>query len=496
MNAVIAAFTPHFSAASEAVLRSAYAVLLLLQLALTAPQTRRFFCSERFGGYVEGSTFSNAVQRPWIMATAMVLWILAALGLLLNTWTLAAAAVNFAFARYFFVNTRWKSILRGMGAPGHMNYWLSTVMLFLALAQVLDSGGYLRTVTVFVFRTDLGLIMISAGIYKMTAGYTKNEGMERGLVNPWWGFWAPLYNRLPPRDPVFKILNHLAYLTEIVCGALMLVPQASLIGALGLALSFVFIAMNIRLGFLAEMVAVCCVLYVNSGDVADRFFSRFIHPALTTHVQSESPLSIAAACALLVYAAALLPAYIGMYVNFYGRRRLPLELQALLDWFTRTFGLMIWRVFTIDVTNFYCTIGKRDKVSGALRPYMRLRAFDRSTGFRYMHVGEFICLASIFTTLKYFPDDPALFERRLLRYARTVPTAPNEDVVFEYISIEKNRQYEHVPVRVFECDVASGLVSEEVVQPSFNVRTGAEVSPVHPGSKPGTYAPPSEKKAT
>ena len=68
---------------------------------------------------------------------------------------------------------------------------------------------------------------------------------------------------------------------------------------------------------------------------------------------------------------------------------------------------------------------------------MRLRAWDRTTGWRYMHVGEFICLASIFTSLKYYPDDPSIFERRLVRYARTVPTLSGGEIVFEYHAVRK-----------------------------------------------------------
>lgn len=488
---VEAFFVPHFSSASETVLRGGYALLLLFQLALTAPQAVRFFCSERYGGYVEQSAFADAFQRPSIIWFVFALWVLAAVGLFTNTWTLAAASVNVVFARYFFVNTRWKSILRGMGAPGHMNYWLATLTFFLALSGVFDVNSTLRTATVFVFRVDLGLIMISAGIYKMTAGYTKNEGMERGLVNPWWGFWAPLYNRLPPRDPVFRILNHLAYLTEIVCGALMLITPLSVWGALGLGLSFIFIGLNIRLGFLAEMVTVCCLLYVNAGDFADRFFSRYIYaePAIPHSAGAGAFVALAAAYLLYAYALALLPAYVGMYVNFYGRRRLSESLQRMLDWFTRTFGLMIWRVFTIDVTNFYAVVRLKDVRTGAQRPYLQMKAFDRRSGFRYMHVGEFICLASIFTTMKYYPDDVALFEKRLVRYARTVPINEDEAVVFEYIAIEKLDKYEHRVVRRYECDPRTGQVCEEVVDQNFDVRSGAPVSPVHPNARPGSYAP-------
>jgi uncharacterized membrane protein YphA (DoxX/SURF4 family) len=491
LTTVLAVFQPGFSPSAEVLLRIAYGVLLLAQLALTAPQTVRFFCTERYGGYVESSRRRDVLHRPPLMIAAMVLWILAALALLVGVFPLAAALVNFAFARYFFIATRWKSILRGMGAPGHMNYWLASLIVLLQLADAFDAGGLLRSATVVTYRIDFALIMISAGIYKFTAGYPQNEGMERGLVNPYWGFWSTLYNRLPPRDPVFRVLNHLAYLTEILCGIAMLFAPTALWGAAALAGSFIFIGVNIRLGFLAEMVVVCCLLYIRPGDPADVLVNRIFHAAAAQPVSTGPGAWLALALAALVLAyLCLLPfSYVGMYVNFYGKRRFPGALQRFLDAWTRSFGLQIWRVFTIDVTDFYVLAGVRTR-TGEERPYLRMRAFDRATGFRYMHVGEFICLASIFTTLKYYPEDQALFERRLLRYARSVPHQPSEIVVFRYFSIQKLATYEHRLVREFACDTAAGTVAETFVDPSFEVRRGASVSPVHPGSVPGSYAPP------
>jgi hypothetical protein len=491
VTSFLSLFQPGLSPGAEALLRTAYGVLLLGQLALTAPQTLRFFCTERFGGYVESSRWRDVFHRPPLMIAAMALWILAAVGLIAGVLPLAAALVNFALARYFFIATRWKSILRGMGAPGHMNYWLASLIVLLQFADTFDVGGLLRSATVATYRIDFALIMISAGIYKFTAGYPKNEGMERGLVNPYWGFWSVLYNRLPPRDPVFRVLNHLAYLTEILCGTAMLFAPTALWGAAALAASFVFIGMNIRLGFLAEMVMVCCLLFIRPGDPADVLVNRFFHAAAAQPLATGPGAWIAVALAVVALSyLCLLPfAYVGMYVNFYAKRRFAGIVQRFLDWWTRSFGLQIWRVFTIDVTDFYVMVGTRS-AAGDERPYLRMRAFDRGTGFRYMHVGEFICLASIFTTLKYYPDDAGLFERRLMRYARSVPHQPGDLVVFRYFSIQKLAKYEHRLVREFACDTAAGTVVETIVDPGFEVRAGASVSPVHPGSVPGSYAPP------
>ena len=60
-------------------------------------------------------------------------------------------------------------------------------------------------------------------------------------------------------------------------------------------------------------------------------FSRLISAALWTYL-------------------ALLPfAHAGLYYNFYARRRLAAPLQWILDRYTNLFGLIIWRVFSVDV---------------------------------------------------------------------------------------------------------------------------------------------------
>jgi len=404
---------------------------------------------------------------------------------------LPSALINFAFARYFFVHTRWQSILRGMGAPGHMNHWFALLIALLAVAQSGDHAGLLRAMTVLTFRIDYALIMIAAGVYKLTAGYAHGDGFERGLVNPWWGFWAKWLRRLPPDSPVFRGLNNAGWLTEVICGVLFLVVPLAPYAAVFFAISFVGIGLMIRLGFLAEMVALATLLYFYSGSIFAGLLER-IHPVTVSAPAGGAladfivfPLVAAMAAYLIV-----LPfAYAGMSVNFYFKRTLPRPLQLFLDRWTQFFGLILWRVFTTDVINFFAEIHVR-KPDGSERAYMRLRAWDRLTGRRYMHVGEFICLTSIFTTLKYYPNDRAIFERRIVRYARTVPAEPGDKIVFAYHAVRKEPGAFAFPlVARFVVDPQAAGVSDEIVEPGFDPRKAAEISPVSAGLRPGSYAP-------
>lgn len=477
-----------WSQSSEVTLRIGYGALLLLQLGMTSRQAKRFFVSEAHGGYMESSPLRDRLWTPRVAKGLVLIWLLAALSIATGVAVLPAALINVAFARYFYVQTRWSSILRGMGAPGHMNYWVACLTALLAIAHRIDGTGVLRIATIFAFRVDYAFIMFMAGVYKLSAGYAQGEGFERGLVNPWWGFWASILRKAPPRWIGFRVLNHLGWSAEVVCAVLFLIPSTGPWAGAFFAMSFLMIAASIRLTFLAEMVALCCVLYVYPGCTFDQWIGGGAS-VLPNSGPFETGLANVLAVTVLAYVGTLPFSYLGMSYNFYLKRRLPGPIQRLIDWWSRTAGLVLWRVFTSDVINFYCDI-YFESAGGERHPYFTVRPWDGQSGWRYMHVGEFICLASIFTTLKYYPHDPKLFERRLLRYVNTLPTPTDSKVVFEYHAIRKGEKaFEFPVVAKFEVDPRTAIVVEHQIDPTHNLRSAAVASPVFAGNAPGSYAP-------
>lgn len=479
---------PSLSPATQAALRTSYGVLLLLTLAWTLPQARRFFVSDRWGGYARSDRVVDAVQNPYLLPLVQLVWFAAAALLALGRHVVAAALVNLVLCRYFFISMRWKGVLRGMGAPGFMSYWLAACVFFLEYGLRCDPSGGVRQAALLAFRVDFAVIMLCAGTYKSLAGYPKNDGMELGMINPWWGYWGGLYRRIPPRHWLFRLLNHLAYGTEVVAALLMLLPPTAFWGGLLIFLSFGWIATHIRLAFLCEMVMVCALLYVPPGHPVDRALAGvFASPVAVA--AAPGWLSAALRAFLLAYVALLPLAKAGQYYNFLARKSLPPLLQRALDRYTNLFGIIIWRVFSVDVTNFFADIEVEDG-GGVRRIYARPGRLDWNSRLRYLHVGEFICLASLFTTLKYYPADDALFRERLVRYTRTVPCPPGSVVVFRYVSVRKDSgRFAYVPVAEYRVDPAAGTVAETILDGSVSVRAAAPVSPVHAGATPGSYAP-------
>ena len=121
----------------------------------------------------------------------------------------------------------------------------------------------------------------------------------------------------------------------------------------------------------------------------------------------------------------------------------------------------------------------------------RLLSDYRSRLFaRFSHVCEMIAITSVFTTLKYYPSDRRLFVERLVRYARTLPLAADDVLVFEYVSVRKNADaFEFAPAAEFTVDPRLTEVVERAIDETVSVRAGTKHSPIHEGVRPGSYAP-------
>ena len=252
-------------------------------------------------------------------------------------------------------------------------------------------------------------------------------------------------------------------------------------------LSFVFIATQIRLGYLCEMVMVCCLLFFGVGTVAEGWLLSILPPAVPVVAAPMPPFAQAALASFCWGYLALLPlARAGMFYNQLKHRSLPAPWQRALDLYANTFGLILWRVFTADVVNFFVRVWEAPP-----HGIRRLVSDYRMTGpWRFSQVAECIALTSVFTTLKYYPSNRALFADRLLRYARTIPKAPRSGIVFEWVSVApRPERFEFVPIAEYNIDTDTGTIVDRVLSNEVSVSGHPPVSPVHEGARPGSYAP-------
>jgi hypothetical protein len=479
---------PELTESCQSLFRVTYGVCMLCTLAMALPHYRRFFLSERWGGYAQSTWEVNALHNPIAAPVTLAAWIVCLVLLTAGVWTAPTALVNLLLCRYYFIHMRWKGVLRGMGAPGFMSYWVGAAVFLLEFTSAYMPD--LRWLALLVIQIDFALIMLSAGIYKFTAGYPRNHGMEGGMVNPEWGYWSRFYARMSPRSPLFWILNQLAWSVEIVAALMMLWPNpwTRFWGAILIASSFVFIATQIRLGLLCQMVIICALLFFHPGTPGQAWLDAHWSGAGASNPELVPPtalLAVVAAC-LWAYLTLLPFAHVGLYYNFYGRRALPRPLQCVLDKYTNFFGIIIWRVFSVDHVSFFPLVYTATRFTGERALISR---YEDWTG-RFTHVGEAICLTSLFTTLKYYPDNPALFTERLLRYSRTLECPPDRVLLFQYVTIRKApHRFEQEVVAEFIVDLMASTVTENKIVSAFDLTAAHASSPLHAGVRPGSYAP-------
>ena len=479
---------PALSLPAQGFIRLAYGVLLLATLLWALPHGRRFFLSERWGGYAESAAWRDRLHSPAAYPFVMGTWLVCALLLVLDRAVLWAALVNVVLCRHYFIRLRWKGALRGMGAPGFMTYWLGAAVLLLEAATRLMPSA--RPIALAALQIDLAVIMLSAGTYKVTAGFTQNEGMELGLANPAWGYWWRRYAALPPSHWLLWTLNQLAWSTEVTAAILMLLPPTRTLGGLLLIASFFFIATQIRLALLCEMVMTCGVLYFAPGTAPDRLVGAIAARAGTVHPLGASAfpaLEQPVAIVLWAYLLLLPLAHAGLFYNLYARRSLPGGWQRVLERYTNVFGMIVWRVFSADLVNFFIRIYRQDRETGKR---VLISRYGLGGGLRFSHVAESITVTCVFTTLKYYATNAALFEQRLRRYVRTLPAAATDVVVLEYVSLLKiPTSFQAVPVAEYVVDPISGTISCSVLRPDVSVHAAHVGSPLREGTKPGSYVP-------
>jgi hypothetical protein len=427
------------------------------------------------------------------------IWAVASLSLVLGIYPLLAAITLWLLFRHYYVDHRWKNAFRGGGAPGFMSHWVTLYFVLFELARFLDVGGGLSSAVRLMSNVDLGVILLCSGSYKALSGYLRGEGMEYGLANPFWSYWFPFFKARRPSLVAFRIQNIWAPFAQIMTGIFLLVgasttflPQARVAGAVLCIMSFGYLLPMVRLGRLAVIMMMAPLWFFPELGVAlPQPFER----ALPSVATPSTVLSIlhAATLAFIV----LLPFVKAMqYLNLFAKIELPRPFQQLLTRYANRVPIIMWRVFTPDVTNFFIRIYRVNRETGdktalvhedTTYSYRDLGHWRRS--LRFLNVTESIALTTVFTTLKYFRSQRDLFEERLRAYAGTL----GEDgaiVEFEYVAILKGAEcFDFVPVTRFAVDLATGAITETRLVPDFEYDAPAKYSHIKETAGFGTYAP-------
>lgn len=395
--------------------------------------------------------------------------------------------------RRLYINRRWNSVRRGCGAPGFMSHWTAFWIFAVEVARLLDGTGWLVGQIFTALRMDFAVIMICAGTYKAAVGFLKGHGMEFGRVNPLWGYHWKYFFKKNPEGLYPKLMNFLAAGGEIIAGVLLLVPHpwSQLVGAFFVSLSFLYVSLFIRLGRLAWVMVLLPALYLPGVLQGAQTGAKVLW-------QLPFPWLVVGAIPFWIFMGLLPFLKLTQYYNLFANRTLPRPLQASFTFLADRIPVIVWRVFTPDVINFFVRIfiwenGKKTLLTGEDSMYSYRNWSRWWLKLRFLHVTESIALVSVFTTLKYFPSRPGLFEERLLRYAQSVAAGlplSGKRMEFEYVAIlKKPAGWVFHPALSYQVNLETMEVSQRVLDSQFDPSRPSLFSPVRESRRPGSLEP-------
>lgn len=470
--------------ANYEIVRSLIVLLMMLDILCFAPHSRTFFGPAFHGKKFPRGGFISLLLFAWGMLLFLVL---------ADVWTFPASLVLWGLYRFLYINNRWSSLFRGGGAPGFISHWAMGMICLSELCRLLDSTGALGSIFFFTYRVDLGLILLCSGSYKALAGYLKGEGMDYGLANPMWSYFFPFFKTLSPKNIFLRFQNFCAPFSQILAGLLLLHHSTMIFGALIFGGTFLYLLFLVRLGRLAATMSALSLLFLPdlSALLHGQLFFTGPPAAAVTPMLTVAWILSASYIVLLVSIKAC------QYLNLFANRELPSPFQYFLTTIAARIPIIIWRVFTPDVTNFFVRISVKGSADEDFH-----RLVDENTAYnyrqwddlwvktRFLLVTESISLTTVFTTLRYFPSQPQIFRERLLKYARSLQEFCEDlsAAEFEFVSIRKgSSSYEFLPIVRYRVDLVTELVEEQKVIEDSEVSKPADFSPIRESTGFGTY---------
>jgi hypothetical protein len=275
---------------------------------------------------------------------------------------------------------------------------------------------------------------------------------------------------------------------EIVGGILLLIPYVftQLTGAFLISASFIYVSLFIRLGRLAWLMALLPIVFlpevIKTAAIAQPLFQL---PKLTLQIIQ---------IVIVAYMIVLPVVKISQYINLFGDKNLPNPIQGIINFLTEHVPLIIWRVFTPDLINFYFRV--REEKSGNYILNEKIYSCKQWNNFSFkmkmLHVCEAIAQASVFTTLKYYPKNIILFHEKLIRYLKSLLYSASlnlERLEVEYIAIlKKDKHFSYEKKITYFVDLSKNEVKVLAHDPYFSPQKRCEKSPIRPSIRQGIYA--------
>tara|TARA_Y100001980_G_C14555172_1_gene343167 strand:+ start:4693 stop:6126 length:1434 start_codon:yes stop_codon:yes gene_type:complete len=434
------------------------------------------------------------VKKWWnnkkILIIIYITWLLSSLFMIINVGGFLPILLLYIICRHYFVNGRWRSLFRGGGAPGLMSHFILFYLLLYELSFIIDKTFDLSSYVTMMLRVDFALIMLCAGVYKALSGYFDMNGMEYGMVNPAWSYWHKYLKLISSDNKLWHIQNLFASIGEIFIGISLLIPSLASLGASICIFSFLYLIPILRLGRLAFLMVIIPLLFLKDFGLYELSTSNFNFNDKLNYILLESfPVFAYGFCFLLPIIKIM------QYYNLFLDRRFPKSLQLIFDRIALFYPIIIWRVFTKDVINFFIRISQIDKTTNIEYPiinenttYNYCNWDNIKLKFRFLQVTESITIVTIFNFLKYYPSKKDIFKKRLLQYTSTLPINFKRNYRFTYISInKKNGVFTFSPTGYFDVDLINGKIVETIYGNNQKIINRSSKSPLRESIGFGSY---------
>lgn len=414
-----------------------------------------------FGKYFELFVSEKVKKVTGLRWLLLLVWIISAVALITNWFRPFFCLVLYCIYRFFYLSKASRFKFK-YGLAAYLFYLLfHYTLIFEICSNFLDIKDGL-VYLLLAFRIQIGLILLSGGINKITGGFISSKGTKFALTNPSWCKLHFLFKKISFKNPLFRAFNYLTLFIEILTGFLLLIPipKFQLIGGFLLMLIFSFSMLNFRVNIISLlMIAVSYVLMAS-------------YPVIKSVKLGIPDVfgDLVVAIILGIYITFIISIFVVSHLNYFRKKEHKTWFNSAFAFFSKLHPMYVFNIFTYERINFYVSIYLLEKTSkrtakvvydGFSKQYFNDN-FSFLDFFRYSKGIESCGLMGLFYSGSNQVIGNKEFNKNLINYAKTV--CPDKDrgshyVLFKVVKLEKGITYiQHTPMMNYVVDSSTNQV--------------------------------------
>jgi hypothetical protein len=349
--------------------------------------------------YFESDKVSLIASNKFVVCISYILFV-SGIFFEVYCWLLGIPLVLILWV--LFIRDRFRSLSRGMGAPGYFNFFL-VASIFSCILQKHATNYFLEILSISVASlvvVEFGSIFLSAGLFKFFDALRQPSGFTFGMQNP---TWSKLYKFPSFLVEIRYVIDNLGPILQVTSGVLLIFgpPHFKSFGLYIISFMFFSITPFCRLSWLCPAIAVNSLILV------------YLIPAISTPSLSFifALISFLRICCMFQ-----------LFLEYFRKLYLPPQFQTVVNIYKSFMGIIIWKVFTFDLVKFAFPTGylqSKVNISEGLS-FSTIPILERDH-FLFLcsnsNVYDAITLASLLSSKTYL--DNTCFTARIQKYMLT-----------------------------------------------------------------------------